>query len=73
MDMFPFVTPENTAVCPLFHPVLFSVCRCWRCNWGLALDKDFRREWVGREMLARGALGRSAMMSFNRLKKRNWR
>ena len=26
-------------VCPLFHPVLFSVCQCRRCNWGLALDK----------------------------------
>ncbi|KAK6293288.1 hypothetical protein J4Q44_G00367890 [Coregonus suidteri] len=24
----------------LAHPsVLFSVCQCWRCNWGLALDK----------------------------------
>lgn len=26
-------------VCPLFHPVLFSVCQCRWCNWGLALDK----------------------------------
>ncbi|KAK7879361.1 hypothetical protein WMY93_030697 [Mugilogobius chulae] len=25
---------------PPLHPVLFSVCQCWRCNWGLALDKE---------------------------------
>lgn len=32
-------TQPNNVVCPLFHPVLFSVCQCRRCNWGLALDK----------------------------------
>ena len=29
---------DSGGLIPL-HPVLFSVCQCWRCNWGLALDK----------------------------------
>ncbi|KAL1006290.1 hypothetical protein UPYG_G00070310 [Umbra pygmaea] len=47
MNESPFICQIKRIIpklsCGLFldPSVLFSVCQCWRCNWGLALDKVY--------------------------------
>lgn len=45
-------TQKNNVDRSLFHPVLFSVCQCRRCNWGLALDKGKKYPQIFAPLLA---------------------